>query len=97
MWRMRNIFKIFHSPLKKFRASVCSVRLGTDKAPISNPYQATYSSHMDRSYDSEDEHTGRRRLRQTHSTELQPRTSVYSRGDIREQVSDCPLRLAMHH
>ncbi|XP_032294128.1 uncharacterized protein [Drosophila virilis] len=42
-------------------------------------------SHMDRSYDSEDEHTGRRRLRQTQSTELQPRTSVYSRGDIREQ------------
>ncbi|XP_034474769.1 uncharacterized protein LOC117781980 isoform X2 [Drosophila innubila] len=47
--------------------------------------KATYSSHMDRSYDSEDEHTGRRRLRQTLSTELQPRTSVYSRGDIREQ------------
>ncbi|KAH8271738.1 hypothetical protein KR044_003402, partial [Drosophila immigrans] len=47
--------------------------------------KATYSSHMDRSYDSEDEHTGRRRLRHTLSTELQPRTSVYSRGDIREQ------------
>ncbi|XP_017857290.1 PREDICTED: uncharacterized protein LOC108609995 isoform X2 [Drosophila arizonae] len=47
--------------------------------------KATYSSHMDRSYDSEDEHTSRRRLRQTLSTELQPRTSVYSRGDIREQ------------
>ncbi|XP_032595376.1 uncharacterized protein LOC6566876 isoform X2 [Drosophila grimshawi] len=47
--------------------------------------KATYSSHMDRSYDSEDEHTGRRRLRQTLSTESQPRTSVYSRGDIREQ------------
>lgn len=43
---------------------------------------------MDRSYDSEDEQThGRRRLRHTLSTELQPRTSVYSRGDIREQVS----------
>jgi len=49
--------------------------------------QTTYSSHMDRSYDSEDEHTGRRRLRHTLSTELQPRTSVYSRGDIREQVN----------
>ncbi|KAH8392093.1 hypothetical protein KR215_000522, partial [Drosophila sulfurigaster] len=47
--------------------------------------KATHSSHMDRSYDSEDEHTGRRRLRHTLSTELQPRTSVYSRGDIREQ------------
>nr|XP_016943384.1 uncharacterized protein LOC108019829 isoform X6 [Drosophila suzukii] len=47
--------------------------------------KTTYSSHMDRSYDSEDEHTGRRRLRHTLSTELQPRTSVYSRGDIREQ------------
>ncbi|XP_017047595.1 uncharacterized protein LOC108092497 isoform X2 [Drosophila ficusphila] len=47
--------------------------------------KATYSSHMDRSYDSEDEHTGRRRLRHTLSTELHPRTSVYSRGDIREQ------------
>ncbi|XP_068151483.1 uncharacterized protein [Drosophila tropicalis] len=47
--------------------------------------KATYSSHMDRSYDSEDEHTSRRRLRHTLSTELQPRTSVYSRGDIREQ------------
>ncbi|KAH8412705.1 hypothetical protein KR009_004854, partial [Drosophila setifemur] len=43
------------------------------------------SSHIDRSYDSEDEHTSRRRLRQTLSTELQPRTSIYSRGDIREQ------------
>ncbi|XP_033235933.1 uncharacterized protein [Drosophila pseudoobscura] len=47
--------------------------------------KATYSSHMDRSYDSEDENTGRRRLRHTLSTELQPRASVYSRGDIREQ------------
>ncbi|KAH8353697.1 hypothetical protein KR084_012763 [Drosophila pseudotakahashii] len=47
--------------------------------------KTTYSGHMDRSYDSEDEHTGRRRLRHTLSTELQPRTSVYSRGDIREQ------------
>ncbi|KMY87977.1 uncharacterized protein LOC6730915 isoform X7 [Drosophila simulans] len=47
--------------------------------------KTTYSSHMDRSYDSEDEHTGRRRLRHTLSTELHPHTSVYSRGDIREQ------------
>ncbi|XP_017097944.3 uncharacterized protein [Drosophila bipectinata] len=47
--------------------------------------KSTYSSHIDRSYDSEDEHTSRRRLRHTLSTELQPRTSVYSRGDIREQ------------
>lgn len=47
---------------------------------------------MDRSYDSEDEHThGRRRLRHTLSTELQPRTSVYSRGDIREQVREDAL------
>nr|XP_036214607.1 uncharacterized protein LOC106620032 isoform X2 [Bactrocera oleae] len=43
------------------------------------------SSHYDRSYDSEDENMSRRRLRHTSSTELYPRPSVYSKGDIREQ------------
>ncbi|KAH8283470.1 hypothetical protein KR018_003431 [Drosophila ironensis] len=58
-----------------------AVSLGNIEVSAKN----TYSSHVDRSYDSEDEHTSRRRLRHTLSTELQPRTSVYSRGDIREQ------------
>ncbi|XP_028898642.2 uncharacterized protein LOC105216148 [Zeugodacus cucurbitae] len=43
------------------------------------------TSHYDRSYDSEDENMSRRRLRHTSSTELYPRPSVYSKGDIREQ------------
>lgn len=48
----------------------------------------SYSSHTDRNYDSEDENTHRRRLRHTSSTELYPKPSQYSKGDIREQVNN---------
>lgn len=79
-WRIRNIS--YNQALHTFPTLKLTC--------LSNPHQATHSSHMERSYDSEDEQTtqGRRRLRHTHSTELQPRTSVYSRGDIREQVRE---------
>lgn len=53
---------------------------------IDSHTKPTYSSQADRNYDSEDENTHRRRLRHTSSTELYPKASQYSKGDIREQV-----------
>lgn len=54
---------------------------------IDTTSKPTYTSQADRNYDSEDENTHRRRLRHTSSTELYPKPSQYSKGDIREQVS----------
>ncbi|XP_036328524.1 uncharacterized protein LOC118740893 [Rhagoletis pomonella] len=59
-----------------------AVSLGTIEMACKS---AAASSHYDRSYDSEDENMSRRRLRHTSSTELYPPSSVYSKGDIREQ------------
>ncbi|XP_037822384.1 uncharacterized protein LOC119611006 [Lucilia sericata] len=58
-----------------------AVSMGT----IDSHAKPTYSSQADRNYDSEDENTHRRRLRHTSSTELYPKPSQYSKGDIREQ------------
>ncbi|CAD7000240.1 unnamed protein product [Ceratitis capitata] len=62
-----------------------AVSLGTIEVASKSSAAAASSSHYDRSYDSEDENMSRRRLRHTSSTELYPRPSVYSKGDIREQ------------
>uniref|UniRef100_A0A1I8PWH9 Uncharacterized protein n=1 Tax=Stomoxys calcitrans TaxID=35570 RepID=A0A1I8PWH9_STOCA len=58
-----------------------AVSMGT----IDTTSKPIFSSQTDRNYDSEDENTHRRRLRHTSSTELYPRPSQYSKGDIREQ------------
>ncbi|KAM7353346.1 uncharacterized protein ACRADG_005440 [Cochliomyia hominivorax] len=59
-----------------------AVSMGT----IDSHAKSSYSNHhSDRNYDSEDENTHRRRLRHTSSTELYPKPSQYSKGDIREQ------------
>ncbi|XP_073821594.1 uncharacterized protein [Musca autumnalis] len=61
-----------------------AVSMGTIDTITTNT-KPTCSSQSDRNYDSEDENTYRRRLRHTSSTELYPRPSQYSKGDIREQ------------
>uniref|UniRef100_A0A1A9WLV9 Uncharacterized protein n=1 Tax=Glossina brevipalpis TaxID=37001 RepID=A0A1A9WLV9_9MUSC len=58
-----------------------AVSLGT----IDSSMKPSCSTQIDRNYDSEDENTGRRKLRHTSSTELYSRPSQYSKGDIREQ------------
>uniref|UniRef100_A0A1B0A612 Uncharacterized protein n=1 Tax=Glossina pallidipes TaxID=7398 RepID=A0A1B0A612_GLOPL len=58
-----------------------AVSLGT----IDSSMKPSYSTQIDRNYDSEDENTGRRKLRHTSSSELYSRPSQYSKGDIREQ------------
>lgn len=60
-----------------------AVSMGT----IDSHAKPIYTSQTDRNYDSEDENTHRRRLRHTSSTELYAKPSHYSKGDIREQVT----------